>query len=83
MYAYAYVITYCFLVSKKQFKGMGVPSLHPLKARPAFFVTVGLSPDAFCFFAFLIVADLSSTLSDDSCIAVLLSLALAHVSSFP
>ena len=83
MYVYTYVITYCFLFPRNSLKEWGVPSLHPLKARPAFFVTVGLSPDAFCFFAFLLVADLSSTLSDDSCIAVSPSLTLAHVSSFP
>ena len=83
MYAYAYVITYCFFVPKKQFKGMGRSFTPSFKGSPSLFVTVGLYPFAFCCFAFLLVADLSSTLSDDSCIAVSLSLALAHVSSFP
>ena len=83
MYAYAYVITYCFFVSKKQFNGVGCSFTPSFKGSPSLFVTVGLSPFTFCFFAFLLVADLSSTLSDDSCIAVSPSLTLAHVSSFP
>ena len=62
---------------------MGRSFTPSFKGSPSLFVTVGLSPFAFCFFVFLLVADLSSTLSDDSYIAVLLSLALAHVSSFP
>lgn len=72
-----------FFVSKKQFNGMGCSFTPSFKGSPSLFVTVGLSPYVFCFFALILVADLSSTLSDDSCIAVSLSLALAHVSSFP
>ena len=72
-----------FKFPRNSLMNWGVPSLHHLKARPAFFVTVGLSPFAFCFFVFLLVADLSFTLSDGSCIAVSPSLTLAHVSSFP
>ena len=83
MYAYSYVITYCFFVSKKQFNGVGCSFTPSFKGSPSLFATVGLSPFAFCFFVFLLVADLSSTLSDDSCIAVSLSLTLAHVSSSP
>ena len=83
MYVYAYVITYCFFVSKKPFKGMGCSFTPSFKGSPSLFVTVGLSPFAFCFFALILVADLSSTLSDDSCIAVSLFLTLAHVFSFP
>ena len=70
-------------VSKKQFKGTGCSFTPSFKGSPSLFVSVELSPFAFHFFAFLLVADLYSTLSDDSCIAVSLSLALAHVSSFP
>lgn len=55
-----------FYVSKKQFKGMGRSFIPSFKGSPSLFVSVGLSPDAFRFFAFLLVADLSSTLSDDS-----------------
>ena len=62
---------------------MGCFFTPSFKGSFSLFVTVGLSPYAFRFFAFLLVANLSSTLSDDSCIAVSLSLALAHVSSFP
>ena len=70
-------------VSKKQFKGTGCSFTPSFKGSPSLFVSVELSPFAFHFFAFLLVADLYFTLSDDSCIAVSLSLTLAHVSSFP
>ena len=62
---------------------MGCSFTPSFKGSSSLFVTVGLSPYAFCLFAFLLVADLYFTLSDDSCIAVSLSLTLAHVSSFP
>ena len=45
---------------------MGRSFTPSFKGSPSLFVTVGLSPFAFCFFVFLLVADLSSTLSDDS-----------------
>ena len=83
MYAYSYVITYCFFVSKKQFNELGCSFTPSFKGSSSLFVTVGLSPYAFCLFAFLLVADFYFTLSDDSCIAVSLSLTLAHVSSSP
>ena len=70
-------------VSKKQFKGTGCSFTPSFKGSTSLFVSVELSPFAFHFFAFLLVADLYFTLSDDSCIAVSLSLTLAHVSSFP
>ena len=62
---------------------MGCSFTPSFKGSSSLFVTVGLSPYAFCLFAFLLVADFYFTLSDDSCIAVSLSLTLAHVSSFP
>ena len=62
---------------------MGCSFTPSFKGSSSLFVTVGLSPYAFCLFAFLLVADLYFTLSDDFCIAVSLSLTLAHVSSFP
>ena len=62
---------------------MGCSFTPSFKGSSSLFVTVGLSPFAFRFFAFLLVADFYFTLSDDSCIAVSLSLTLAHVSSFP
>ena len=72
-----------FMFPRNSLKEWGVPSLHHLKARPAFLLRLDYLPFAFCFFVFLLVADLSSTLSDDFCIAVSPSLTLAHVSSFP
>ena len=43
-----------FFVSKKQFKGMGRSFTPSFKGSPSLFVTVGLSPFAFCCFAFFL-----------------------------